>query len=174
MAVWPNPEVLSALAALPRPAMEGLRWSGPDQWHVTLRFFGEVDDRALHAATRALAATAARLPAPAQAVGGPSTRFLGTGLVIWPVEGLGDAAMAVERATKRIGKPPAARRFVGHVTLARAKPNVDLRPTRHLLTPLAISWPIDSLTLVQSSLHPDGARYRVLEEFRMGRQGAGA
>ena len=40
IAVWPPPDVVEQVAALPRPPVAGLRWTEPEQWHVTLRFLG--------------------------------------------------------------------------------------------------------------------------------------
>ena len=57
------------------------------------------------------------------------------------------------------------------MTMARAQRGTDLRSARHLLAPLAISWPVSSLTLVRSELHPDGTRYQVLEEIPLGATG---
>jgi 2'-5' RNA ligase len=157
--------VVDALARLPRPSQDGLRWSGPEQWHITLRFFGEIAHAEVGAATRALELAVLELPGTLAAQGGPGTRFLGPGLVIWPVEGLAAAALAVERASAGIGAPPRERPFFGHITLARGRRGADLRKARHLLCPLTESWPVGSLTLVQSELHTDGARYRVLEDI---------
>ncbi len=149
--------------------MEGLRWSQPGQWHVTLRFFGELAERELEVATQALRRVAAGLAGPLTAQGGPWARFLGPGLVVWPVEGLALAARATERATARLGQAPPARKFLGHLTLARARTGVDLRRAPQLLAPLAMTWPVTSLTLVQSQLHPEGARYRVVDSFPLAR-----
>ena len=38
VAVWPPDDVLDRLAVLPRPEVDGLRWTDQDHWHVTLRF----------------------------------------------------------------------------------------------------------------------------------------
>ena len=171
VAAWPTQEVVEALANLPRPSLRGLRWSGHDQWHVTLRFFGEIDGKGIEAATASLRQALSGLPARLTAQGGPSTRFLGPGLVIWPVSGLDDAAQAVERATASTGKPPADRKFLGHMTMARAQRGTDLRSARHLLAPLAVRGPVSSLTLVRSKLHPDRTRYQVLEEIPLGATG---
>jgi RNA 2',3'-cyclic 3'-phosphodiesterase len=165
VAVWPSPDVVSALTALPRPAMERLRWTTESQWHVTLRFFGDLAPAEVTSATAALSAAASSLSEQPTATGGPGTRFLGPGLVVWPVDGLQTAAEAVERATAPIGQPVPDRRFYGHMTIARGRRGADLRPARHLLTSLAMSWPVTSLSLVQSELHPDGARYRDLDRF---------
>src|SRR5438445_10975988 len=56
VAVWLPEHVLDLVAALPRPDVEGLRWTSRDQWHVTLRFFGNVElDDAVAALQRAAA-----------------------------------------------------------------------------------------------------------------------
>jgi 2'-5' RNA ligase len=165
VAVWPVPDVVNALEALPRLESPGLRWSSREQWHVTLRFFGDVDAQAVADASAVLARAADGADGAPFANGGPRTRFLGPGLLIWPVDGLADLANEVERVTATIGKPPPSRSFYGHVTLARGRQGVDLRRSPQLLTPLALSWTATSLTLVESELHPDGARYRVLAEF---------
>ena len=165
VAVWPAPDVVEALGALPRPETPGLRWSSREQWHVTLRFLGDIDAQAVTDASAMLARAADSAVGAPRADGGPGTRFLGPGLLIWPVDGLTEVANEVERLTATIGKPPPSRSFYGHVTLARGRPGVDLRRSPHLVTSLALSWTATSLTLVESDLHPDGARYRVLEEF---------
>ena len=165
VAVWPSPQVIDALAGLPRPATQSLRWTSQEQWHVTLRFFGELTPEEIADATTALAAVAVPSHWEVTAQGGPSTRFLGPGLIIWPVAGLQAMADEVGRATARIGQPVPGRRFYGHLTIARGRRGADLRPGRELLVPLAMSWPVASLSLVQSRLHPDGARYGDLESF---------
>ncbi|MGC8627459.1 MAG: 2'-5' RNA ligase family protein [Acidimicrobiales bacterium] len=165
VAVWPAPDVADAIASLPRPAIDGLRWSTREQWHVTLRFFGEIDRQSVHAATKALSKVADEVDGPVTATGGPSTRLLGPALVIWPVDGLAGTAKAVQQATDAIGQPLSERKFLGHITLARGRRGTDLRPGARLLAPLERTWPVTSLTLVQSELRPEGARYRVVERF---------
>ncbi len=113
VAVWPPTRLLDQLAALPRTERPGLRWTRRDQWHVTLRFLGEVDvDEAR--------ATLATVSAPeCSVVAGPRARRLGRGVFVLPVTGLESLAAAVGRATAGIGKPPEPRPFRGHITLAR-------------------------------------------------------
>jgi 2'-5' RNA ligase len=168
VAVWPSAEVIAALAALPRPRVERLRWSTQDQWHVTLRFFGELDPAQVEAASAALTQVAASLPDDLTAKGGPATKFLGPGLVVWPVEGLRPAAGPVEQATAHIGQPVADRPFRGHVTVARGARGADLRRAAHLLSPLSASWRVGSLSLVHSQLSPGGARYQDIHSFPLG------
>ena len=54
VAVWPPYEVVNSIAALERPPLPGLRWTTPDQWHVTMRFLGDVDDGSVPALVAAL------------------------------------------------------------------------------------------------------------------------
>jgi len=166
--VWPTAPVLDALAALPRPAVDGVRWSTQDQWHVTLRFFGELGPVDVERARAALALVAGSWPGPFEVLGGPGTRFLGPSLVVWPVEGLASLARAVEQATAGIGRPVPDRRFVGHLTIARGHRGTDLRRLPHLLQALATSWSVSSLSLVESLLSPAGARYRDVDAFPVG------
>jgi RNA 2',3'-cyclic 3'-phosphodiesterase len=168
VAVWPPAAVLDVLEGLPRPVLATTRWSTRDQWHVTLRFFGELDQRDVARAVRHLREAAQSLTGPMEAEGGPATRFLGPGLVIWPVAGLGTVARAVERATAKVGEPAARRPFRGHLTIARARGGADLRGTAELLTSLASTWQVSSFALVESQLRPGGASYHDIEVFGFG------
>ena len=103
------------VAALPRPDVEGLRWTTRDQWHITLRFFGAVELEAVSVALRSASAPATT------AVLGPETGRFGKRVLHVPVSGLDAVAKAVVRATKKVGKPPEPRPFTGHLTLARAR-----------------------------------------------------
>ena len=168
VAAWPPPGVLTALANLRRPETVNVRWSARDQWHVTLRFFGELSPDDVERATTALVQVAAASPRAVELAGGPSTRFLGPRLLVWPVEGLSDLAGKVESATARIGEPPPSRRFSGHLTLARTRGTADIRRERGLLQPLEMSWSATAISLVQSRLGPKGASYSELAEFPLG------
>ena len=162
VAVWPPDDVLSLIAALPRPDVDGLRWTTRDQWHVTLRFFGSVE---LEEASAALAQVSA---AATTAVLGPETGRFGKRILHVPVDGLEGAAKAVVRATKKVGKPPEPRPFSGHLTLARARDRrrgVDLREL--VGTPIAAEWPVTEVCLVESHLSSKGAGYEVVETISL-------
>ncbi|MBA3654935.1 MAG: RNA 2',3'-cyclic phosphodiesterase [Actinobacteria bacterium] len=156
VAAWPPDEVMRSLAALDRPEIPGLRWTTPDQWHVTLRFFG---DCGVEKATAALSTVDA---APTTAVLGPATGRLGPELLQVPVAGLDDVAGNVVAATRHVGLAPPDRPFRGHLTVARARPRrgVDLRSFCGVA--LAGEWAVEEITLVASRLHPQGARYEVV------------
>ena len=159
VAAWPSVEVADALTGLPRPEAPGLRWTRPDQWHVTLRFLGEADPDEATAALDELAAT------PAVAELGPATRLLGKRVVVAAVAGLDDLAASVVAATAGVGEPPEERAFTGHLTLARSKGPV---PPGAVGTPVAGSFPVDEVCLVRSRTLPEGAAYETLARFRLG------
>jgi 2'-5' RNA ligase len=145
-----------------------VRWTATEQWHVTLRFLGELGRPDLTRLMTALARTAKELPGPVVAQGGPGTGFLGPGLIVWPVQGLASVATAIEKATTDIGQPVPYRHFLGHLTIARGRRGTDLRLRHDLLADLAGSWSVTSVSLVQSELHPGGAQYRDMETFPVG------
>src|SRR5205814_2814448 len=157
VAVWPPDDVLDLIGGLPRPEVEGLRWTTRDQWHVTLRFFGEAKlEDALGALRRVSAeSTVAEM--------GPETGRFGKRVLHVPVGGLEAVGKAVIRATKKVGRPPEDRPFSGHLTLARARDRrrgVDLQPLCGVA--VAASWPVTEVCLVRSHLSSKGANYEVV------------
>jgi 2'-5' RNA ligase len=153
VAVWPPAEVLDVIGALHRPDVPGVRWTTPDQWHVTLRFLGDVDDELG-------APLGACLPGGPASVAtmGPLTVRLGRSILMAPVGGLGELAEAVLAATAPVVPVVERRPFRGHLTLARARRGAWI-PSTMAGTSLAGSWPVGRLSLVRSELHPSGARY---------------
>jgi 2'-5' RNA ligase len=160
VALWPPPDVVDLLAALPRPPLPGLRWTTPDQWHVTLRFFGDADPKAAEAA---LQCTAWPATSPPTAVLGASVGRFGRETLYVPVSGVEELAHAVAASTADVGEPPPDRPFTGHLTLARARRGRgDVRPAAGACLAHAARWPVDEVTLVASRLEPGGARYSVV------------
>lgn len=159
VAVWPPEGVVAALAALPRPEVPGVRWARPPQWHVTLRFLGELPGP--EPVVAALAAPSA--PARVATIG-PAVVVLGRNVLAVPVAGLDDLAAEVVARTAALGEPPPARRFVGHLTVARAARAVDLRRSAPALAgaPVDGRWPVDAVSVVRSRLSPSGAEYEEL------------
>jgi 2'-5' RNA ligase len=152
VAVWPPPEVVATLSGLDRPAIEGVRWTTPDQWHVTLRFLGSVES-----AEPAVAAldTLAGAPGAVATIDGRPLR-LGREILALRVDGLADLAALVGAAFAGIGRPPEARPFRGHLTLARGRAVRSLSQTRRFQR---ASFTVRAVSLVESHLGPAGARY---------------
>ena len=164
VAVWPPESVIELLLGVDRPEVAGLRWTTEPQWHVTLRFLGEVDESG--PVVDALGAVPDRLRARSgpeiRAALGPTTAwFPGRRVLQVPVSGLDDLAREVTEVTGPWGEPPDDHRFSGHLTLARARGKA---PGSASLAgaALAVTWRVRAFELVASVLGPGGSRYETL------------
>lgn len=117
-------DVAERLTALMR-GLGGARWSPPENLHITLRFYGELDeptaedlDLAIESATAAVAPFAVRLKG-AGAFGGGDPHAVWIGVEDNPA--LDRLAEACERAGRSCGLKPETRKFTPHVTLAKTR-----------------------------------------------------
>jgi RNA 2',3'-cyclic 3'-phosphodiesterase len=156
IAVWPPEEVAAELTLLHRKDMRGVRFVRPENWHITVRFFGDADpDEVIDSLDGAhLAPATARL--------GPAVDVLAERALVVPVAGLDRLAGTVWERTKRIGEPP-PKRFIGHLTMARLTPHA--RMPRALGAAVSAQFDVGEIALVQSRLDPRGARYDTLERW---------
>lgn len=164
VAVWPPDAILDRVAALPRPDVQGLRWTPRHQWHVTLRFLGRVDD--VDSAASSLA-TMGPLPST-EAVIGPEVGRFGHRVLHVPVSGLDALASAVVTATDGVGEPPDERGFTGHLTLARTSKGAQVDLRRLAGGAITGTWDVGEVCLVESRLSPRGAGYEVVARFGVG------
>lgn len=169
VAVWPPPPAVADIdtsVAAPKekqPAGSSLRWTEPEQWHVTLRFLGEVDPNAAAIAFRSLEQTGARFVAEL----GPVTGRFGKRVLHVPVNGLEALASATVAATAGVGEAPDDRGFAGHITLARARSRTGADLSRVVGHPISGRWEVAELTLVASRPGRDGVCYDVVEAVRL-------
>lgn len=138
-----------------REAAPQLRWTRPEQWHLTLAFLGEVDQPVLTELSGRLARAAKRHPPLGLSLGGGG-RF--GQRVLWTRvngdrHGLRRLADSVGAAARRSGVPVGQRPYRPHLTLARGDEDTDLRPLVERLTDFTgLNWVADRLHLVHSSL----------------------
>lgn len=155
---------------------DGLRWSEPEQWHITLRFFGDVDDgqaRCLEESLRGLTA-----PAPELVLGGLDL-FAAKGILfafMLPSPALLNLHTEVTAFAAACGAASESRPFQPHVTLARSKGRSGYgslqRLTRSGLPALGpeIRWIAEECLLLESYLRPHGAEYTVRSRVILGRK----
>lgn len=159
LAVWPPDDVVADLTTLRRKDQRGVRFVRPDNWHITLRFLGEMDAR------EAIDALDGITFPPATARLGPAIDVISERALVVPVEGLDALAGRVTDVTRQFGDPP-PKRFIGHLTLARVKAHVPM-PTV-LGAPFSAEFDVDEISLVLSRLEPQGARYETIEVWPVG------
>ena len=117
------PEAVAGQLALMRGGIAGARWLEPEDYHVTLRFIGDVDGRA----ARDIAETLGDIGRPKTQVrfdvlswfGGDKPRAIVA--KVKPEPALMDLQAELERRLRRIGLEPETRKFTPHVTLARLR-----------------------------------------------------
>ena len=156
LAVFPPLEVVDRLAELERPEIDGLRWTRRDQWHITLRFMGEAEPQEVESSLRGFQGSASTVRL------GPASRRLGSRALVLPAAGLDQLAVELQTRTESIGQPPDRRPFTGHLTLARARKRV---PNTVVGQSFAEEFRTTQVWLVESQLHPDGARYTQLSQW---------
>jgi 2'-5' RNA ligase len=144
VAVWPPPAVIELVGALARPAVPGLRWTTPDQWHVTLVFLGARDVDEVRTAFHA--APLPRGPVPAML--GPTTGRFGRRIVHVPVVGLDEVATGMRAVLPGDDDRP----FRGHLTLARARDRRGVDLSSVVGAAISASFPVSEVTLVASHL----------------------
>lgn len=159
IAAWPPQHVTDAIRALARPEHPAVRWARPDQWHVTLRFLGEVPEPELDALTAALRPVGARPVVDVEL--GPVTQRLSRSVLVVPVTGLDDLGSAVIEATRAFGKPPEERPFAGHLTLARGRRGRPV-PVQLAGQEIRAAWRVEEVSIVRSRPASTGARYETL------------
>lgn len=150
LAVFPPVEVMDLLGGLERPEVEGVRWTGREQWHITLRFLGEAEQGEAEDSLQGFRGPVSTVQL------GPASRRLGARVLVLPADGLSELAAEVRARTAALGQPQDRRDFTGHLTLARARKRV---PGIVVGLPFDAQFQATELCLVSSQLHPDGARY---------------
>jgi 2'-5' RNA ligase len=109
--------------AMMRGKLAGARWIDSENFHITLRFAGDIDD--LQARSFALALQEIEFDSFDVTIeglgtfGGNKPRALIAGIRM--TESLERLQKAHERAARRAGLPPETRNFTPHITLARLK-----------------------------------------------------
>ena len=117
------PRSVAERLTLLRAGLSGARWIDPENYHLTLRFIGDVDGATARDFTLALSGIAA---APFElrlnglgSFGGGKPRAIFAGIA--PSEGINALRRANERAAREAGLPAEGRNYKPHVTLARLR-----------------------------------------------------
>jgi 2'-5' RNA ligase len=158
-------EIVDALAIL-RGGLPGARWIDPENYHVTLRFIGDIDDVLAHEIASMLDQVKRR---------GFELRFDGLSsfggrrpraviATMQPVAPLLELQAEHERIMQRVGLEPEGRKYSPHVTLARLRDSSSRQVADYLAArgPLnGLSFPVSRFVLFSSRASVGGGPYVV-------------
>jgi RNA 2',3'-cyclic 3'-phosphodiesterase len=174
LAIVPPPEVLDAIdALLERPKSSKFSWTRRDQWHVTLQFYGRVNDPET-LADGIRAAAAASYPAQLVVRGGGAFPSPKKAQVFWlgidGTDALIDLHATVAAATRDFIDRRDRITLKPHLTVARLKRTVDLTADVEALegVPVGPPWTLTELVLLESDTKPSGAIYTEQGRFPLG------
>lgn len=159
VAVEPTDPARGRLSSISRPDADGVRWTAPDQWHLTLAFLGDVDE------AEAMAALDRVDHPPVRVELGPRVELLGAGVVVVPATGLDDLAAAVRMEFASIAPASTSGEFRGHLTLARTRSGP---PAGLVGRGFAATFDAVEVDLIASDLDHHGARHRRVARRRLG------
>jgi len=156
-----------------RPAAPDLRWSRPENLHITTKFLGEVPEEDVNRVIDALDALppVGRIPIAVRGLGwfpNPhSPRVFWCGIEAPPA--LAELARATETALAPLGIEKENRKYSPHLTLARIHPGAGLVKLQQAVAGLASvefgQFTAFEFHLFLSELGPGGSKYTKLADF---------
>jgi len=152
--------------AMLRGGLPGARWIDPENYHVTLRFIGDIDD----AMAREIASMLGQVRRRGfemrfdglSSFGGKRPRAVIA--VVPPVAPLVELQAEHERIMQRVGLEPEGRKYSPHVTLARLRDSSSRQVADYLAArgPLNfLTFPVSRFVLFSSRASVGGGPYVV-------------
>jgi RNA 2',3'-cyclic 3'-phosphodiesterase len=150
-----------------------VRWTPPENQHLTLKFLGEIQEDRVEALVERASAKLAGVAPVELALGGfgafPSAR---EARVLWLGVARGAGALAklarrLDSAARVVGAERERRPFAAHLTLGRLRAPARVEIER-LPAPNAVAWTASEVVLYESRLAPDGARHVPLAHLALG------
>ncbi len=164
------PDSVAERLSFLRGGLPGARWISAENYHLTLRFVGDID----MVAAEAIAETLTRIRRNAFSIRITGLCALGTrkphAIVarLEPSPALAELQAEHERLMQRIGLPPEGRKYTPHITLARLR-NANTRDIADYLTLRggfsAGPLPVDRFVLFSSRDSVGGGPYVVEEAY---------
>ena len=174
-------QLIGAVERIRQDVPQGIQWANPDGMHLTLKFLGNIPSSGIGPLLDCLGPVAAghsHFPLHLASLGMfPNRR---KPRVLWAgVDGDLDALdrlqQASENAINALGYPPEQRPFRPHITLGRPRRSVSDAQLARIgaavsgtPAPPPVGWQVESVDVMQSELHPSGARYTVLGSAPLG------
>lgn len=168
-------EIGRAQGQLQRVAPPGIiRWTRPEQFHVTLKFLGDVPAGQVEALQQSVARVCSRAPAlQLSACGVGFFPGVQNPRVIWAGADDGDGKLRelyrqIDEAVRLFGSVGKPEKFTGHITLGRFKPGSHVKSEALLKHAMMLrdrpfgDWRAGKVEIVRSELTSIGARHTAL------------
>ena len=175
LSVEAREQLVDAVGRIRDEFPQGIQWANPDGMHLTLKFLGNIPASGvcpLLTCLEPVATTTSPFPLELAGLGMfPNRR---NPRVLWggvdgDLKALTRLQQASEDAINSLGYPPELRPFRPHITLGRPRRSVsDTQLARigavvsGMAPPSPVHWQVESVEVMQSELHPTGARYTIL------------
>lgn len=171
--------ILSEVQSEFRSKIKKASWIRNGNFHMTLRFFGDIETKQIHEIERTLKKAVTSIKPFTIEIGGIGTfPNLSRPRVLWVGLTQGDRevtalAGTINRELTDFGYPTKSR-FHPHFTLARLKEQVNMRTNSKLFskyeTIAGTVTDVNRITLVRSELRPTGAVYTPINNYQLGRE----
>jgi 2'-5' RNA ligase len=161
------PEQRLTLSVLCR-GVPGVKWVDPGNYHVTLRFIGEIDEGVAADIDEALAGIRFKLAVAGMGSFGPDDRPRVVYAGLDRSEPLAKLHEKIESALMRAGLPPEGRRFTPHVTLGHVKNGNPIEIGRFTAENNLLRLPpfrVEAFNLIRSYLTKAGAIYEDVADY---------
>jgi 2'-5' RNA ligase len=161
---------LSSLSLRLRSSDDGLRWSTPESWHITLQFLGNTTEEQYACIVERLR----ELPFAPVPVRLDSIGFFERAGVFFAGVDLTPELLSLQQrviaSTSRCGFAPEDRPYHPHITLARTKGRNGKPSLRKLkdsirVQPRFTGFTATEFLIYESLLSPSGSRYEIRERF---------
>jgi len=175
--IHPSPEFLKTYNSLKTGLkFSRITWVRPESIHVTLKFFGETEEKRIPDISRVLKEVAARhKPFTSELV---NVGIFGSSYspkVIWfgidKAEPLKKLGIDVLQSVETIGWEPDRQNFVPHLTIGRIKEIPDKHLFQRMIDEHKKTWmqeiQVNEFHLYESILNRDGPIYKVLETYTL-------
>ncbi|UJW84293.1 RNA 2',3'-cyclic phosphodiesterase [Devosia sp. SL43] len=157
--------------SLKRGGLTGARWIDAENYHITLRFIGDVDHQTADEVADSLDRLSNSLRFSVRLThlgtfGGDKPRALYAG--VEPSEALTRLQAAQERVLQRAGLPPEGRKFVPHVSLARLRGGGPMEVAQFIAAAgrfEPLSFPVGRFVLFSSKDSVGGGPYVVEQSY---------
>lgn len=152
-----------------------IKWVSPSSIHITLKFLGEIKEKALNSVFKATCEVAQKFqPFVVEIEGTGVFPHSDNPRVIWIGVGKGSTRLAeivrsLEERLSSEGFPPERKKWIPHLTLGRVKQLIDKEGIKKVVEgerkAPAGEMKVEFISVMQSHLTPGGAIYKPLQRF---------